>query len=152
MTIHPWGIYTADEVEQIYRIDTPDEYTVEIYSNSSGYVTFTEATSIQILPKHIWNQYEPSNFTWSPETPEDLTGTGCYMWNTRVAGQYIILDRYDDWHFGVEHPDRPICIGIYRNFLNELILSVLLIVILIEVAILFVLLLRRHRQVEKKDR
>jgi ABC-type transport system substrate-binding protein len=150
--IHPWGTYTGDNVASIYRVDTPDEYTVEIYSDSSAYLTFTKATSIQILPKHIWSQYEPSNFSWFPETPTDLTGTGCYKWNTQLEGQYIILDRYDDWHFRVEHPERPLCPAIYKNFLNSLILSVLLIGILIEITILFVLLLRRHKRAEKKDR
>jgi hypothetical protein len=88
MTIHPWSRFTKYNVESIYRVDTPTPFTVEIFSNSTGYVTFTEATSIQILPKHIWSQYEPSNFTWTPETPYDLVGTGCFQWNFRVEGQY----------------------------------------------------------------
>ena len=105
MNIHPWGTYTADNVASIYRVDTPDDYTVEIYSNNTGYVTFTQATSVQILPKHIWEPYEAGNFTWSPETPLDLTGTGCYKWNTRVTGQYIILDIFEDWHFSIRGID-----------------------------------------------
>jgi ABC-type transport system substrate-binding protein len=143
MTIHPRGTYTADNVVSIYRVDTPNEHTVEIFSNSSGYVTFTEATSIQILPKHIWSQYEPGNFTWSPETQEELTGTGCYKWNTRVAGQYIILDRYEDWHFTVTHPERTPCRGPGGPpfFLPVWILSI---VIVVQVIILIILLKRRH--------
>jgi ABC-type transport system substrate-binding protein len=144
MTIHPWGRYTADNVESIYRVDTPNDYTVEIYSNSSGYVTFSEATTVQILPKHIWSQYETSNFSWVPETPYDLTGTGCFQWNTRVAGQYIILDRYDEWHFAVTHPDRTPCRGPggppYTSFL------VLIVIIAFEVIVLAILLRRRKER------
>jgi ABC-type transport system substrate-binding protein len=109
MNIHPWGTYTSVNVQSIYRVDTPDAHTVEIYSNNSGYMEFTRATQIQILPKHIWQPYESGNFTWSPATPLDLTGTSAYRWVTRVTGQYVILDRYDNWHFGVEHPVRPAC-------------------------------------------
>jgi ABC-type transport system substrate-binding protein len=153
MTIHPWGTYTADEVEDIYRIDTPDDYTVEIYSNDSSYLGFNKATSLQILPKHIWEPYEAGNFTWSPGTPVDLSGTGCFQWVTRVPGQYVILDRYPDWHFAVEHPDRPNCPG-------PLIIdpippySFLFIIIAIQVIILVLLLRRRQERmktVSKKE-
>jgi peptide/nickel transport system substrate-binding protein len=109
MNIHPWGTYTADNVASIYKVDTPTDYQVIIYSNNTGYVTFTQATSVQILPEHIWSPYESGNFTWSPDAVVDFTGTGCFKWNTRVTGQYIILDRFEDWHFGVEHPERTPC-------------------------------------------
>ncbi len=109
MNIHPWGTYTAEKVASIYRVDTPDEYTVEIYSNATGYVTFTQATSVHILPKHIWEPHESGNFTWTPGTPNDLIGTGCFQWVTRVAGQYIILERYPEWHFAISMPPRPNC-------------------------------------------
>ncbi len=109
MNIHPWGTYTADNVASIYKVDTPTDYQVIIYSNNSGYVTFTQATSVQILPEHIWSPYESGNFTWSPDAVVDFTGTGCFKWNTRVTGQYVILDRFEDWHFGVEHPERTPC-------------------------------------------
>jgi ABC-type transport system substrate-binding protein len=129
--IHRWGTYTADNVASIYKIDTPDDYTVEIYSNNTGYVTFTQATSVQILPKHIWEPYESGNFTWSPETPEDFTGTGAYKWNTRVTGQYIILDRYEDWHFGVTHPERPACPPPFNPLIYVGIAVVVIVIIII---------------------
>ena len=150
ITIHPWGTYTADKVASIYRIDTPDSYTVEIYSNSTSYVTFIQATTIPILPKHIWSSYESINFNWSPETPEDLTGTGCYKWTVHVPGQYIILDRFADWHFGVEHPDRTPCRPSYGPHLYWLI-EALVIVIIIQVVILIIMLIRRSKRMESKQ-
>ncbi len=105
-TIWQYGPYDSELVENIYRIDTPDDYTVEIYTNQSGYFEFARATVPYILPRHIW---EPNfNFTtWVPSTPADLTGTGPFKWVTRVPGQYVILDRHADWHFGLTSPDRP---------------------------------------------
>lgn len=150
MTIHPWGWYTADNVASIYRVDTPDDYTVEIYSNSTGYVDFTKATSVQILPKHIWAPYESTNFTWTPETPEEMTGTGCYKWITRVSGEYIVLERFKDWHFGVEHPERPFCTP-SRTPLLYVLLAIFCIVIIIQVVILGYLLWRRSQHAKKKS-
>jgi ABC-type transport system substrate-binding protein len=109
MNIHPWGTYTAVNMLSVYRVDTPDDYTVEIYSNNSGYMEFTRATGVQILPKHIWEPHEAGNFTWSPATPLDMTGTSAYKWVTRVTEQYIILDRNPDWHFAVSQPARTPC-------------------------------------------
>ena len=146
MTIHPRGPYSAENVASIYRVDTPDNVTVEIYSNKTGYVTFTQATSVQILPKHIWSPYAADNFTWTPETPSDFTGTGCYEWNTRVAGVYIILDRYGDWHFAVIHPTRPPCSGLLDGPWPPI--GILFTIIAIQVVILVVLLQRRKERIK----
>ncbi|MFX1319424.1 MAG: ABC transporter substrate-binding protein [Promethearchaeota archaeon] len=145
MTIHPWGTITAENVASIYRVDIPDNYTVEIYSNETGYVTFAKATDVQILPKHIWSPYEAENFTWSPATAEDLTGTGCYQWVTRVVGQYIILDRYADWHFAVIQPPRPPCLPTGPGPLFYGILVIVVIIILVQVGVLGFLWYRHHR-------
>jgi ABC-type transport system substrate-binding protein len=150
MTIHPWGTYTADNVASIYRVDTPDDFTVEIYSNETGYVTFTEATSVQILPKHIWSPYESMNFTWSPETPTDLTGTGCFRWVTRVIGQYILLERYADWHFAVELPPRIICLPPPLPFGLTAILVISVLIIGLQVFVLGSLFYRRRKRQAKK--
>ncbi len=107
-TIWQYGPYDSLYVENIYKIDTPDDYTVEIYSNKTGYFEFSRATGLYILPKHIWEPH--FNFTsWVPTTPADMTGTSAYKWNTRVPGQYVVLDRYEDWHFAVTQPERTPC-------------------------------------------
>jgi ABC-type transport system substrate-binding protein len=145
MTVHPWGTYTADNVERIYRVDTPDNHTVEIYSNSTGYVDFTESTRVQILPKHIWSQYEAANFTWYPESAYDLTGTGCYRWGSRITGQEIVLDRYDGWHFAIEHPPRSTCPQPPSPPWFTMILVVGVLIILLQASILSIFLYRRRK-------
>jgi ABC-type transport system substrate-binding protein len=150
MNIHKWGTETSENVASIYRVDIPDDYTIEIYSNESDYVTFTQATSVQILPKHIWLPYEAENFTWTPESINDFTGTGCYQWVARIIGQEIILDRYEDWHFAVEHPERPPC-GLNLYFTQILIVAGIGgFIIAIQVLILGLLLHRRRKAQAKK--
>ena len=150
LNIHPLGTYTAENVESIYRVDTPDEYTVEIYSNRSGYVTFIEATSIQILPKHIWNSYESINFTWSPTTPEDLSGTGCYQWVSRTTGQEIVLNRYADWHFAIDHPPRISCPPPAYLLWVIIFTFIGVLIIVLQLFILCLLLFRRRKRQAKK--
>ncbi len=144
MQIHPQGIF-ADELATIYRVDIPNNSTVEIYSNSSSYMNFITSTSLHILPKHIWSPYESGNFTWQPTTSEDFTGTGSYRWVTRVTGQYIILDHNDNWHFGVDHSIRSPCNGWDPRPLLYLI-GIGIIIIVIQVAILSLLLRRRQKK------
>ncbi len=151
MNIHRYGTYTADNVASIYRVDTPDNYTVEIYSNRTGYVTFLDATSVQILPKHIWSPYESENFTWSLETPLDFTGTGCFKWLTRVTKQYIILERYSGWHFAIEQPDtRTPCPPSGPPLLLYLIIAVAIGIIVIQILVLILLLNRRRTRIVSK--
>lgn len=149
MNIHQWGPYTRDNVANIYRVDTPDEYTVEIYSNTSSYFTFTQLIDLQILPEHIWSPYESYNFSWTPETRNDFAGTGCYQWYTRVAGQYICLDRYAGWHFAVEHPPRPYC---YVRWTPPWWLAFLIVLVVIESVILGILVYRRQQRLRSKTK
>ncbi|MFX1505286.1 MAG: ABC transporter substrate-binding protein [Promethearchaeota archaeon] len=87
------------EVEDIYRIDTPDDHTVVIYVNKTGYFEWALVTSHYILPKHIW---EPQNLTeWWPLTPTEMTGSGPYKWNSSLWGEYVSLVRHDDWHWNI---------------------------------------------------
>jgi ABC-type transport system substrate-binding protein len=154
MNIHPMSRYpgiTNGSVASIYRVDTPDAYTVEIFSNESGYVTFTKSTSVPILPKHIWSPYEAMNFTWTPETPTDLTGTGCYQWVFRSSGQEIILDRYENWHFAVEHPQRTICLPPPLPFGFYAILSISVVIIVVQLIVIGFLFYRRRKAHPKKE-
>lgn len=150
MAIHPWGPYTADSVAHIYRVDTPDNNTVEIYLNSTAYVDFTKFVDLLILPRHIWNPYEAENFTWTPETPADLSGTGCYKWVTQVPGVYIILDLHSDWHFAVEQPTRTPCAPMDHPIPWPIGFVILLTIVMIQVLILAYLLHRRAQRSKTK--
>ena len=130
--------YSAELVENIYLIDTPDDYTVEIYTNQSGYFEFTRCTSPYILPKHIWATH--ANFTsWTPETADDMTGSGPFQWVDSFS-HYIIVDRYSDYHFGVDMPLRTISIPSF--WIGIIVLG--LIIIFIQIAIVGTLLYNRY--------
>ncbi len=146
-TIWPFAPYHSDLVDSIYRIDTPDEHTVLIYSNQTGYLEFAHATWPYILPKHIWEPHY--NFTsWVPSTAAELVGTGPFIWNTRVPGEFILLDRNPTYHFGVDVPQRPLAPN-YPLLVFAIILTVAIIVVLIQIGILGYLLHRRKRDTKK---
>jgi ABC-type transport system substrate-binding protein len=150
-TIHSSGWFTAEDVASIYRVDTPNDYMVEIYSNHTGYATFIQATSAQILPKHIWSLYEADDFIWNPETPYDFTGTGAYKWVHRVVGNWIYLERYADWQFGIDHPPRspcPIILPIHPLWM-EFFIAIGLIVIVSQVFVLWYVVNRRRKRQSK---
>ncbi|MFW9935531.1 MAG: ABC transporter substrate-binding protein [Candidatus Thorarchaeota archaeon] len=150
-TIHRWGPYTARNIQHIYRIDTPEEHIVEIYSNQTGYIEFCQATYLYIFPKHIWQAAESGYFTWSPDTPEDLAGTGPFKWGAREVRQFILLNRFDDWHFAIEQPDtRTPCPPSGPPPLLYLIIAVAIVIIVIQVVVLFLLLNRRRTGIWSK--
>jgi hypothetical protein len=151
-TIHPRGTYTYVDVCDIYRIDTLSLYTVEIYSTQPGYFGFSQATYPYIFPKHIWEPHENGNFTWSPQTPEDLTGSGCYKWVTRIRGQYVTLERYGGWHFAIELPPRVACPPPPPPLWILLLMLYGVLIILIQVLLLgFILYHRRKGQAKKEQ-
>mgnify|MGYP000530602486 CR=1 FL=1 len=87
----PRFIDLKDYVEKVEKVD---DYTVKftlkypypffLYDLATGY--------IYIVPKHIW---EDKNITkW--ENPHPI-GTGPFKWSERVAGEYIILVKNDDF-------------------------------------------------------
>ncbi|MFX0051799.1 MAG: ABC transporter substrate-binding protein [Candidatus Hermodarchaeota archaeon] len=86
----------------IYKVEAPDAYTVNIYSNQTGYFEWGRATgNFYVLPKHVWENHGPDFDNWVPSTTADMVGSGPYKWNTYVPGEYTSLIRHPDWHFAV---------------------------------------------------
>jgi ABC-type transport system substrate-binding protein len=146
-SIYPQIWSSEENMAGVYRVDAPNDYTVEIYSNQSDFFEFSQITYHYILPKHIWEPYENRPgyyaFEWTPQTPQDLTGTGPFQWVQRIPGQYVILDRYPDYHFGVErthsyHPD--------DRWIIYLLLGTIGIAIIVSQVVLLAYLLKRRRQ------
>jgi ABC-type transport system substrate-binding protein len=95
---HSQAPYTFDDTKNIYKIETPDDYTVVVYSNASGLFEFHKLNLDWILPKHIWNAHWDDVLTWVPEG-SDLIGSGPFKWNDWIAGEYIELVAYDKWPY-----------------------------------------------------
>jgi ABC-type transport system substrate-binding protein len=138
----PQSPFYSHAVEHIYRIDTPDDFTVEIYTNQSGYFEFTQASSLYILPQHIWNLH--TNVTeWVPVSPLDLTGTGPFQFIHRASGQWIQLARFPNYHLGVLRPPlQPYPLPP----LTVMAIIIGVIIILSQVALLGILFKRRRKQ------
>ncbi|MFX0125597.1 MAG: ABC transporter substrate-binding protein [Candidatus Hodarchaeota archaeon] len=95
-----WPNSSTIYLDNIYRIDTPDTYTVNIYSNQTGYIEWGWATGLVVLPKHIWEAHGPNFYNWVPSTA-DIVGSGPYKWSSYTPSDYISLVRHPDWHFAV---------------------------------------------------
>ncbi len=103
---YPEVMYVPIEIKNIYRIDTPDDYTIELYVNKTDAFVWTDITSYaRIVPWHIWKDVE--NITDFEPTDEQMIGFGPYKWNERVPGQYVSLLRHENWHFSVRKEAEP---------------------------------------------
>ena len=144
------GFYKIYPVENIYHVTTPDEYTVEIYTNQTGYFEFRRVTRDYILPKHIWEPQlwngTDSLLDWEPSILIELEGTGPFTWLTRSPGEYIILERNNLWHFRVEQSIRTHCASIIPWLPLIFIITG---IIIIQLCILGGLLYRRRKKVDK---
>ena len=138
--------YDSDNYENVYMTNIIDSYTIEIYTNATGYFEWIRATDFIVYPAHIWSL--PNNIlTWEPAIPE-LVGSGPYIFTGYIPGQYVVLERHHVWHFAMEMPLRPDCgwgppPGYY------LLITIGIIVIIIQVGILGFLLFKRWESKSK---
>ncbi|UCG02520.1 MAG: hypothetical protein JSW11_00720 [Candidatus Heimdallarchaeota archaeon] len=95
------------DVKNIYHIDTPDDYTIELYVNRTDIFAWTDITSYaRILPWHIWKDMD--NITAFEPTEAQVIGFGPFKWNERGPGQYVSLLRHENWHFSVRDEAGPL--------------------------------------------
>jgi len=99
--------------DNLVKVETPDEYTVSIYLNSTGYWYLYTYAGMTILPKHIWEGVEDyRNFRpWEEPHPEvegltKLIGTGPFIFKEYIPGEYARVV----WNplFFRNHPDHPL--------------------------------------------
>ena len=103
--VWPYSNAYPTEAEDIYKILTPDDYTVEIYVNNTGFFQWTDVTGMgYIVPEHIWDGVNVTTFN---PTDAQMIGTGPYAWNERVPGQYINLVRHADWRWDIRDIPPP---------------------------------------------
>jgi len=82
-----WQPYLVGLVD----VKAVDDYTVEFYHNITSYWILTWIGAITILPREVW---EPVGANWrefEPTTPEDLIGTGPFIFVERRPGEYVRL-------------------------------------------------------------
>ncbi|MFX0065499.1 MAG: ABC transporter substrate-binding protein, partial [Candidatus Hermodarchaeota archaeon] len=101
--------YYGPYIKNVYKIETPDTHTVEIYTNKSGVFEFGYATgNFYVLPKHIWEIHGPNYDNWVPSTAAEMVGSGPFKWSTYIPSKNISLLRHDNWHWREEElPTQP---------------------------------------------
>jgi ABC-type transport system substrate-binding protein len=100
-TVWPQSPQRPPEMSDVYNITTPDDYTVELWVNQTGYFEWAAVTDgIYIVPEHIWVDGEADFTTFIP-TNAQMVGTGPFYWNEYVPGEYISMLRYDDWRWDI---------------------------------------------------
>ncbi len=99
-----------DDLSKITSIETPDDFTI-ILNLDEPFVwlltTFTGAGhgGVPIIPKHIWTDKAPD---WQPDDPAtELIGSGPFKWVERIPGEWIEVEKNDDyWQEGKPYVDR----------------------------------------------
>jgi ABC-type transport system substrate-binding protein len=134
MNLWPQSPYASTVYQYIYRIDTPDDHTVVIYDNMTGYFEFSRSTAGAIFPRHIWKAYadlHTGNVTgFVPTTVADFTGSSCFKWNSQVPGEYYALDYNPNWHFAIAHGTATPILGPELLLLAGVGIAVIVIVII----------------------
>jgi ABC-type transport system substrate-binding protein len=100
-SLHMWRNSPEHEPDMwdIYNVTIPNDYTIELYVNETGYFEWADTTHFYITPEHIWhNVTDVSEFN---PADDQIIGTGPYKWNEYVPGEYIILLRHEDWRWDI---------------------------------------------------
>jgi ABC-type transport system substrate-binding protein len=89
-------------VQFIEDLVVVDDYTLEVYQNTSSYFAF-HYINVPVLPKHIWEVVGDDWQDYDPVAAGELIGLGPWKFVDYVAGEYVHLVANEDyWKF----PDR----------------------------------------------
>jgi len=104
------------QVQNVVDVKTPDDYTVEVYFNTTSYWALHWIGGLPILPKHIWETVkDPATFE-PDEVPHPtkpgmtcLVGSGPFVFVEHRKGEYILLKA--NVNYFRRHPGRTISIS-----------------------------------------
>ena len=77
-------------VQFIEKLEMPDDYTLEIYQNTTSYFAF-HYINIPILPEHIWEDVGENWQDYDPVAEDELVGLGPWKFVEYVPGEYVHL-------------------------------------------------------------
>jgi len=90
-------------VQFIEKMVLVDDYTLEVYQNTTSFFAFHYINGVPILPRHIWEEVGPNWQDFDPVAEGKLIGLGPWKFVKYVPGEYVHLvanEKY--WKF----PDR----------------------------------------------
>ncbi|MFX0013840.1 MAG: ABC transporter substrate-binding protein [Promethearchaeota archaeon] len=98
---------SGPEMLDIYKLEIPDDYTLVMYVNKSGFFEFVDTQVPYVVPAHIYDPSLVGNITAFNPTLADYVGTGPYKAAARVPGEYIRLERHEDWRWDIRDVPPP---------------------------------------------
>jgi len=73
-----------------------NEYTLEVYLNTSSYFALGYLNEIPILPRHIWESVGDGWNGYDPVAEDTLIGLGPWKFVENVSGEYVrLVDNYE---------------------------------------------------------
>jgi len=98
-------LYYSD-VQDVVRTNVPDPYTLEVYFDKISYWYLIKISDLPQIPKHIYEKVDDyQQFQcWLEPHPEvegltQLIGTGPYVFDEYVPGEYVRLVRFEDYWY-----------------------------------------------------
>jgi ABC-type transport system substrate-binding protein len=99
---------SGPEMLDIYMTNIVDDYTIEVYVNETGFAEFADTLTPYVVPDHIYG--DVANITAFNPTIAQTVGTGPYALAARVPGEYVRLERHEDWRWDIRDvpvPEEP---------------------------------------------
>jgi len=90
-------------VQFIEKMVLVDDYTLEVYQNTTSYFAFHYLNGPPILPKHIWEKVGADWQDYDPVAEGELIGLGPWKFVSYVPGEYVHLVANGDYF---RFPDR----------------------------------------------
>jgi ABC-type transport system substrate-binding protein len=90
-------------VQFIEELVLVDDYTLEVYQNTTSYFAFHYINGVPVLPKHIWEDVGADWQDYDPVAEGTLIGLGPWKFVDYVPGEYVHLVANDAYY---KFPDR----------------------------------------------
>ena len=84
-------------VQFIEKLVLVDDYTLEVYQNTTSFFAFHYINGVPILPKHIWEKVGAGWQDYDPVAEGELVGLGPWKFEEYVPGEYVYLTAYDGY-------------------------------------------------------
>jgi ABC-type transport system substrate-binding protein len=84
-------------IQFVEDIKLVDDYTLEVYQNTTSYFAFHYLNGPPVLPKHIWEDVGAGWQDYDPVAEGELIGLGPWKFVEYVPGEYVHLVANDDY-------------------------------------------------------
>jgi len=94
-----------------YKTEIVDDYTMNIYVNSTSWLTWIQVSGFRVLPKHLWENVKDIKASVPPREKHPtnpaltmLMGSGPWILKEFVAGNYVLSVWNPNYY--MRHPDK----------------------------------------------